>query len=58
MKEFTTNPHIIGGMVSILIGVIVYFYLPEYAFTVYGIPLTTAILSGIGLAAICMGMKK
>jgi len=58
MKNLTTNPYIIGGIISILAGVLVYFIIPQYSFTMYGIPITTAVLAIAGLAGVYIGMKK
>ena len=58
MKDLVTNPYVFGGIVSIVLGILVYFFLPQYSFPVYGIPVTTALLSIVGLAAVYMGIKQ
>lgn len=53
-----TDPYVLGGLAAILVGLLVYFFLPAYAFTVYGLPMTTLVLVIVGLVLIYMKMKK
>lgn len=53
-----TDPYVLGGLAAILVGLLIYFFLPAYAFTVYGLPMTTLVLVIVGLVLIYMKMKK
>ena len=53
-----TDPYVLGGLGAVLVGLLVYFFFPAYTFTMYGLPMTTVLLTLVGLVLLYMGMKK
>ena len=56
--ELLKNPKVLGGIVLVLLGLLIYFFMPAYALPMLGLPMTTIVFMIVGLAAIYMGMKK
>jgi hypothetical protein len=53
-----TDPYVLGGLVAIIIGLLVYFMMPAYSFPMYGLPMTTVVLVIVGLVMLFMGMRR
>ncbi len=58
MADLMKNPNMLGGLVSIILGILVYYYNVLKFLDVAGFPTATIVLIVAGLAAIYMGMKK
>ena len=58
MKDIMKNPYMLGGIVGILLGVLLYFYPVLSILDVAGYPTATIVLVIAGVVAIYMGMKK
>jgi len=56
--ELLKSPKVLGGIVLVLLGVLVYFFMPAWSFPMWGLPITTIVFIVVGLAAIYTGMKN
>ena len=52
------DPQVLGGLAAILIGLVVWAFLPAYSLPMFGLPMTTVVLVIIGLVLIYLKVKK